>query len=36
MFGWANILKQNLFVGVLCGEIFFFEIGMENLDYFKV
>jgi hypothetical protein len=27
MFGWANIRNQNLFVGVLSGEIFFFEFG---------
>jgi hypothetical protein len=27
MFGWANIRNQNLFVGVLSGEIFFFEIN---------
>jgi len=26
MFGWANIRNQNLFVGVLGGEIFFFEL----------
>jgi hypothetical protein len=24
MFGWANIRNQNLFVGVLGGEIFLF------------
>jgi len=29
MFGWANIRNQNLFVGVLGGEIFFFEFGKE-------
>jgi hypothetical protein len=27
MFGWANIRNQNLFVGVLSGEIFFFGFG---------
>jgi hypothetical protein len=27
MFGWANIRNQNLFVGVLGGEIFFFELS---------
>jgi len=26
MFGWANIRNQNLFVGVLGGEIFFFDL----------
>jgi hypothetical protein len=25
MFGWANIRNQNLFVGVLGGEIFIFD-----------
>jgi len=25
MFGWANIQNQNLFVGVLGKEIFFFD-----------
>jgi len=31
MFGWANIRNQNLFVGVLGGEIFFFgfRLGFE-------
>jgi hypothetical protein len=29
MFGWANIRNQNLFVGVLGGEIFFFEMDGE-------
>ncbi|PIF30379.1 hypothetical protein CLU81_0800 [Flavobacterium sp. 9] len=27
MFGWANIQNQNLFVGVLGREIFFFDLG---------
>jgi hypothetical protein len=26
MFGWANIRNQNLFVGVLGGEIFSFDL----------
>jgi hypothetical protein len=29
MFGWANIRNQNLFVGVLGGEIFIFDFGGE-------
>ncbi|KFF05624.1 hypothetical protein B0A68_03195 [Flavobacterium reichenbachii] len=34
MFGWANIRNQNLFVGVLGGEIFFF--GFEKSLIIKV
>jgi len=34
MFGWANIRNQNLFVGVLGGEIFFFGFGFETLECF--
>jgi len=30
MFGWANIRNQNLFVGVLDGEIFFLKIINQN------
>jgi hypothetical protein len=33
MFGWANIRNQNLFVGVLRWEIFFFElVGILDFD----
>jgi hypothetical protein len=34
MFGWANIRNQNLFVGVLDGEIFFFGLA-EIFNCFK-
>ena len=34
MFGWANIRNQNLFVGVLVVEIFFFEL-IGILEFLK-
>lgn len=30
MFGWANIRNQNLFVGVLGGEIFLNEFNQKS------